>query len=227
MQASMGQRSAFCSSSSSRVAQLGRPRALPRVARRCAAQPQQQPAAPESQPQQQPQQQPRWPRQLSLAAAAPAALLLRAGATWAEEAADFEPAYNYPAPDDPVVTLLFTAAIGLLSVVTLGVRALRCDKGFAMPAPCAREHACLHVCVRARVSTLRMTARACARAQPTRLRSQAACSRPFFHLKPNTLGDPPQVIYLAVLSWVDSRQEKKDQETGPVKSLAEQQAEIK
>lgn len=52
-------------------------------------------------------------------AAAPLLALAAAGAAWAEEDG---PQYAYPAPDDPVVTIMFTAAIGLLSIVTLGVR---------------------------------------------------------------------------------------------------------
>jgi hypothetical protein len=57
-------------------------------------------------------------RPLSLAAGPLLTLAAAAGAAWA----DGEPTYDYPAQDDPVVTVLFTAAIGLLSVVTLGVR---------------------------------------------------------------------------------------------------------
>ena len=63
----------------------------------------------------------------AVTAAAALPLQLLAGARDAVAAAvdgfvDAEqPAYAYPAADDPVVTLLFTAAIGLLSVVTLGV----------------------------------------------------------------------------------------------------------
>jgi hypothetical protein len=71
------------------------------------------------QPQQQPQQQPQR------AAAAAAAPLLSLAAAAAARAADEEPTYAYPAADDPVVTVMFTLALGLLSVVTLGVRCAR------------------------------------------------------------------------------------------------------
>lgn len=74
--------------------------------------------------QQQQQQQPIASSRQHVAAAAAGAgasllVLLQAGAAWAEEEIS---QYSYPAQDDPVITVLFTVAIGLLSVVTLGVR---------------------------------------------------------------------------------------------------------
>ncbi|GBF95949.1 hypothetical protein Rsub_08072 [Raphidocelis subcapitata] len=77
-------------------------------------------------PQQQRQQQQPQPvvaadaapwRQWACAAGAPLLSLAAAAAAVADE----EPTYVYPAADDPFVTVMFTLAIGLLSVVTLGV----------------------------------------------------------------------------------------------------------
>lgn len=116
---------------------LARPQrqvAAPRVAVRRAAcvrastAPQQQATQQQQRAQQSAQQQQRPTSRAWLAPlAAAAAPLLAAGAALAEDA-DFSgfvnaerPAYEYPATDDPVITVLFTVAIGLLSTVTLGV----------------------------------------------------------------------------------------------------------
>lgn len=77
------------------------------------------------QQQQQPckQQEPCKQRHPAAAVAAPIAAtqLLLGAAAWADERAIGEPTYAYPPADDPVITVMFTLAIGLLSVVTLGV----------------------------------------------------------------------------------------------------------
>jgi len=65
------------------------------------------------------QRQHQQPAAPAAAVAALSSLLLGAGAAIA---GDDEPVYAYPATDDPVITVMFTLAIGLLSVVTLGVR---------------------------------------------------------------------------------------------------------
>jgi hypothetical protein len=116
-----GQRLASCSSGA-RIS-----RSSNRVSPNAAAEsPQQQPASSSlsreagcSQRHQEDQQQ-HHQHAVATAAAASAASLLSllsgAGAALAEE-----PAYNYPAQDDPVITVMFTVAIGLLSIVTLGV----------------------------------------------------------------------------------------------------------